>query len=147
MPMKIISTPSPTMRARSTVVPMSDLDRHDTANDEVANEDHENADRYQHPAHEVLEHRLEVAGGHEVHEHGKDDGQERDDRARRARLGGQRLDLTFEADPFSNRVSDVVEDLGEVATDRAVDRVRRGHEVEVLARGAARAGGPCGGLP
>src|SRR4029077_11961505 len=136
--MKAMRMPTATTRPSRSVVLDIDLylDRHDAANDQVANEDHEDGDDDQDPADEVAEHRLEVRGRHEEHERRQKHRQGRDDRARRSRLGGERLDLALDADALADRVGDVVEDLGEVATDRAVDRVGRGHQVEVVARDA-----------
>src|SRR5437660_3059953 len=137
IPMKIISTPMPTTSARSIVVPIFlDLDRHDAANDQVADEDHERADDDQDPADDAGEHRLEVGWRHEEHERREQDWQGRDDRARRTSLRGKSLNLAFDSHPLADRIGDVVQDLGQVATDRAVDRIRRGHQVEVLARDA-----------
>ena len=56
----------------------SNLDGDHAPDDQVADENHERADRDQDPADEVLEHGPEISRRHEVHEHGQHDGQERD---------------------------------------------------------------------
>src|SRR6266699_5622618 len=130
MPRKMMKIPRPTPRASIGSI-SSYLYRDHATNDQVADEDHENTDRDQSPADEALEHGPEVARRHEVHEGREHDRQERDQGARCARLRGQRGDLALDAHPLPDRVRDVVEDLGQVATDGAMDRVRRRHEVEV----------------
>src|SRR2546428_9835332 len=110
MPMKNISTPPAQISASRSVVDMKlDLDRHDAANDQVADEDHERADRDQDPADDAREHRLEVGWRHEEHEHREQDRERRDDAARRASLRRQGLDLALDAHSLADRVSDVVE--------------------------------------
>src|SRR2546422_6516366 len=132
--MKIIRMPIPTTIARRRVVLISSyLDGDHSPDDQVADEDHENSDRDQDPADEVLEHRPEVRRRDEVHEYREDDRQEGDQGARRPRLGGQRRDLTLDPDALPDRIRDVVEDLGQVSTDSAVDRVGSGDEIEVWA--------------
>src|SRR5438034_5539705 len=136
--MKIINTPSATTPARSSVVVFMglDLDRHDAADDQVADEDHERADGKEDPTDDASEHRLEIGRRHEEHERREQDRQRRDDGARGFGLRGQGLNLALDAHPLPDCVRDVVQDLGEVATDRAVDRVRGRHQVEVRARDA-----------
>src|SRR6266568_9083712 len=132
MPRKMMKIPIPTASARIGSI-RSYLDRDHATNDQVANEDHEGADREQDPADEVLEHRPEVAWGYEIHERGQHDRQGRDQRSGRARLSGQGGDLALDADSLADRVGDVVQDLGEVSTDRSVDRVGGCNQVEVRA--------------
>src|SRR5207253_9606431 len=94
IPMKIISTPMPTTSARSIVVPISlDLDRHDAANDQVADEDHERADDDQDPADDAGEHRLEGGWRQEEHERREQGWQGRDERGRSTRLAGTVLNV------------------------------------------------------
>src|SRR4029077_7702794 len=132
MPRKMMKIPSPTASARIGSI-RSYLDRDHATDDQVANEDHEGADRDQDPADEVLEHRPEVGRGYEIHERGQHDRQGRDQRPGRASLRGERGDLALDADPLADRVVDVVENLGEVSTDRSVDRISGGYQVEVCA--------------
>src|SRR5713101_5974093 len=61
------------------------------------------------------------------------DRQEGDQSSRRARLCGQGCDLALDAHAFADRVGDVIEDLGQVATDGAVDGVGSRDQVEVRA--------------
>src|SRR5260370_8082053 len=123
MPMKTISTPMPTTREGSIVVPISsDLDRHDAANDQVADEDHERADDNQDPADDAGEHRLEVSRRDEEHERRQQDRQGGDDRARRASLRRQGLDLALDPHSLADRVRDVVENPGQLPTTRPVNR-------------------------
>src|SRR5450759_2973794 len=134
-PMKIISTPSPANSA-STAGLISYLDRDHTLDDQVTDEDHGASDDQQDPADDAVEHRPEIRRSDEVHEGGQHDWKERDQGARGASLCRQGRDLTFDPDPLANRIGDVVEDLREVSTDRSVDRIRGGHEVEVRAHDA-----------
>src|SRR5713101_3720859 len=129
-PRKTMKIPSPTTSASRGIIGLY-LDGDHTPNDQVAYEDHETADRQQDPADDASEHRSEIRRRHEVHERREHEWQGRDQRARRSSLGGQRRDLALDAYALADRVRDVVEDLGQVATDRAVDRVGRRHEVEV----------------
>src|SRR5712672_2580772 len=124
-PMKIISTPRPANKASISGVISSYLDRDHATNDQVSDEDHERSKDEQPPTDDAREHRPEVGRRHEE--------QEGDQRARRARLRGQRRDLTLDPHPLADRVSDVVQDLSQVSTDRAVDRVSGRYEVEVRA--------------
>src|SRR5258706_13499786 len=94
MPRKMMKIPIPTASARIGSI-RSYLDRDHAADDQVANEDHEGADREQDPADEVLEHRPEVAWGYEIHERGQHDRQGRDQRSCRTRLRGERGVLAF----------------------------------------------------
>src|SRR5260370_13797511 len=107
------------------------LDGDHSPNDQVAYEDHESADRQQDPADDAAEHRPEICRRHEVHERREHERQGRDQRARRSGLSGQRRDFALDAYSLADRVRDVVEDLGQLAADGAVDRVGRRHEVEV----------------
>src|ERR1700694_6218332 len=125
-----MSTARPAIIATTRSI-SSYLDGDHSPNDEVADEYHENADRDQHPPDEVLEHRAEIGWRHEVHEHRQHDRQERDQSAGGPCLCCQGRDLALDPDPLTNRVRDVVQDLRQVSTDRPVDRVRGGDEVEV----------------
>src|ERR1700680_471255 len=127
-----MSTARPAINATTRVM-SSYLDGDHSPDDQVTDEDHENADRDQDPADEVLEHGPEIGWGDEVHEHGQHDGQECDQGARGPGLGGQGRDLALDPNPLADRVGDVVQNLREVYTDRPVDRVRGGHQVEVRA--------------
>src|SRR5438093_3720175 len=129
-PMKTMKIPSPTTSASRGIIGLY-LDVDHSLDDQVAYEDHETADRQQDPADDASEHRPEICRRHEVHERRQHDGQGGDQRARRSRLSGQRRDLALYPYALADGVRDVVEDLGQVATDRAVDRVGRRHEVEV----------------
>ena len=108
------------------------LDGDHAPDDQIAEEDHETAYRDQDPADDAAEHRPEVGRGHEVHECREHDRQEGDQGARRSGLRGQGRDLTLDAHALADRVGDVVEDLGQVSTDGAVDGVRGRDQVEVL---------------
>src|ERR1700682_2799164 len=130
-PMKMISTPSPQNSESNRTVLISNLDRDHAPDDHVADKDHEGPEHDQSPADDAFEHRPEVARGDEVHEGGEDDGQERNQGSRGSGLCGQGRNLSLETDPFPDRIGNVVEDLGQVATHCAVDRIGRGHEVEV----------------
>src|SRR5712691_11341209 len=121
-PKKMMKIPMPTANARTGIIG-SDLDGDHAPDDEIADEDHEGADRDQDPADEVLEHGPEVCRRHEVHE--------RDQRAGRPRLRGQGCDLALDGNALADGVGDVVEYLCQVATDRAVDRVGSRDQVEV----------------
>src|SRR5258707_14973835 len=109
----MMKMPRPTASARMGTI-SSYLYRDHATDDQVADEDHEGADRDQYPADEVLEHGPEVGRRHEVHESREHDRQEGDQRAGRAGLRGERRDLALDPDAFSDRVRDVVEDLGQV---------------------------------
>ena len=65
-------------------------------------------------------------------EAGEADRQEADDVTRQPLLRGEGLDLALDPDPLADRVRDRVEDLGEVATDRVLDRDGRGHQLQVV---------------
>src|SRR4029077_7482276 len=95
-PRKTMKIPSPTTRARRGIIGLY-LDGDHSPDDQVADEDHESADRQQDPADDASEHRPEVRRRHEVHERREDDGQGRDQRARRSRLSRQRRDLALDA--------------------------------------------------
>src|SRR5712664_3930867 len=73
MPRKMMKIPIPTANARTGII-CSYLDRDHATDDQVADEDHEDTDRDQDPADEVVEHRPEVARRHEEHERGEHDG-------------------------------------------------------------------------
>src|SRR5713226_3418809 len=135
MPRKMMKIPMPTANARTGIIG-SDLDGDHAPDDEVADEDHEGADRDQDPADEVLEHGPEVGRRHEVHECREHDRQEGDQSSRGSCLRRERGDLALDADSLADGVGDVVEDLGQVATHRAVDGVSRRDEVEVRTRDA-----------
>src|SRR5712691_13147140 len=109
MPRKMMKIPRPTASARIGSI-SSYLDRDHATDDQVADEDHEDADRDEDPADEVVEHGPEVARRDEEHEGREHDRKESDQSSRSARLRGQGCDLALDADPFSDRVGDVVED-------------------------------------
>src|SRR5258708_37091703 len=129
-PRKTMKIPSPTTSASRGIIGLY-LDGDHSPDDQVAYEDHESADGQQDPADDASEHRPEISRRHEVHERREHEGQSGDQRARRAGLGGQRGDLALDSYPLADRVRDVVQDLGQVATDRAVDREGRRQQVEV----------------
>src|SRR5712692_7650789 len=129
-PRKTMKIPSPTTSASRGIIDLY-LDGDHAPNNQVAYEDHETADRQQDPTDDASEHRPEICRRHEVHERREHDGQGRDQRTRCSGLSGQGRDLALDAYALADRVRDVVEDLGQVAADRAVDRVCRRHEVEV----------------
>src|SRR5713101_1447076 len=133
MPRKMMKIPRPTASARIGSI-RSYLDRDYATDDQVADEDHEGADRDQDPADEVLEHGPEVGRRHEVHECREHDRQEGDQSSRGSCLRRERGDLALDADSLADGVGDVVEDLGQVATHSAVDGVGRRDQVEVRAR-------------
>src|SRR5467141_2361790 len=124
-PRKMMKIPRPTASAKIVII-SSYLDCDHATNDQVADGD-------QRPTDKALEHRPEVSGRNEVHESREHDRQESDQRARRSGLSGEGRDLALDADALPDCVRDVVEDLGQVATNRAVDRVSRCHQVEVRA--------------
>src|SRR6266849_1835703 len=132
MPRKMMKIPTPTANASIGII-RSYLDRDHATDDQVADEDHEDTDRDQDPADEVVEHGPEVARRDEEHERREHDRQEGDQSSRRARLCGQGCDLALDAHAFADRVGDVIEDLGQVATDGAVDGVGGRDQVEVRA--------------
>src|SRR3984893_16958872 len=98
-----MSTARPAIIATTRSI-SSYLDGDHSPNDEVAYEDHENADRDQDPPDEVLEHRAEIGGRHEVHEHRQHDRQERDQSAGGPRRCFQGPDLPLDPAPLTNRV-------------------------------------------
>src|SRR5260370_38117138 len=122
MSSKKMKIPMPTAKGRIGII-ASDLDGAHAPDDEVADEDHEGADRDQDPPDEVLEHRAEICRRHEVHERGEHEGQERDEGARCARLRSQGCDLALDAHALAGGGGDVGEYLWPVRTRRAVDRV------------------------
>src|SRR6266850_2920006 len=131
--MKIISTPRPANRASISGVMSSYLDRDHATNDQVTDEDHERSKDQERPADDARELRPEIGRRDEEHEGCEYDGQEGDQGSRRTRLRGQSRDLTLDPDALADGVRDVVEDLRQVSTDGAVDRISGRHEVEVSA--------------
>src|SRR6266849_9436955 len=123
-PRKTMKIPSPPTSASRGIIGLY-LDGDHAPDDQVAYEDHETADCQQDPADDASKHRPEICRRHEVHERRKHKWQGRDQRARRSGLSGQRRDLALDTHALADRVRDVVEDLGQVATDSAVNRVGR----------------------
>src|SRR4051794_13429550 len=121
-----------------------DLDVHDLADEQEAEEHHETAEHQDDHAGRKAEDRRWIQE-HRCHEARRDDEQDaceadrqaRDHVTRQSLLRGERPDLALDADPFPDRVRDRVEDLGEVAADLVLDADGGGHELEVVRADAA----------
>src|SRR5260370_24616042 len=110
MQRKMMKIPRPTASARIGSI-RSYLDRDHATDDQVADEDHEDADRDQNPANEVFEHRPEIGRRHEVHESREHNRQEGDQSSRGSSLRSERVALAPDVASLPARVSASLRDL------------------------------------
>src|SRR5438067_3606664 len=108
------------------------LDVRDFRDDAVADRDRDEAHPDEDVAQPFVEERRDVGRRNKRQDQRQREGQTGDDVAGGASLRGQGADLTLDPDPFPDGEGDGVQDLGQVATDDAVDLDRGDHQVEVF---------------